>query len=146
MQEAVWHALRRRQVTDTVAGILGEAMSPELPLMEAGLDSLGAVDLRNALSSQFSVELPATFTFDHPSVAAMADAIAVAVAPALDTAAGPHWRDNELVQRDFGEATSVAMRVVGMSCVYPGNSTALPEEEVLHGRPPVLYLHHIAWI
>jgi len=40
--------------------------------MEAGLDSLGTVDLRNALGEQFSVELPATLTFDYPTVSALA--------------------------------------------------------------------------
>lgn len=42
------------------------------PFMEAGLDSLGAVDLRNALSTQFSVELPSTVTFDYPTLQALA--------------------------------------------------------------------------
>ena len=46
------------------------------PLMEAGLDSLGAVELRNQLATAFpSIELPATLIFDHPSVAAISQFI-----------------------------------------------------------------------
>ena len=44
---------------------------PTQPLMEAGLDSLGAVELRTALGSALGQELPATVTFDYPSVAAL---------------------------------------------------------------------------
>ena len=42
------------------------------PLMEAGLDSIGAVELRNAVSTKFGIELPATATFDYPSADALA--------------------------------------------------------------------------
>jgi hypothetical protein len=42
------------------------------PLMEAGLDSIGAVELRNAITSRFGVELPATATFDYPSAGQLA--------------------------------------------------------------------------
>lgn len=46
------------------------------PLMEAGLDSLGAVELRTSLEAAFSMELPATVTFDYPSISALAKYIA----------------------------------------------------------------------
>jgi hypothetical protein len=46
------------------------------PLMEAGLDSLGTVELRNALGDHFQIDLPATFVFDYPSAAAVAEAVA----------------------------------------------------------------------
>ena len=39
--------------------------------MEAGLDSLGAVELRNALSARLAMELPATLTLDFPTIEAL---------------------------------------------------------------------------
>ena len=48
-----------------------------MPLMEAGLDSLGAVELRNALGSRFNLQnLPATLTYDYTTVKALADHLA----------------------------------------------------------------------
>ncbi len=44
------------------------------------------MELRNALSSQFRVELPATVTFDHPTAAAMAALLLTMRSGASDTA------------------------------------------------------------
>lgn len=52
------------------------------PLMEAGLDSLAAVELRNALGAKLNVDLPATVTFDYPSIGALAGFIASKATPA----------------------------------------------------------------
>lgn len=58
-------------VQTAVESIVGACPDAHQPLMEAGLDSLGAVELRNSLSSRFSMDLPATLTFDYPSIAAL---------------------------------------------------------------------------
>lgn len=60
-----------------VQSVLGTLPSVHQPLMEAGLDSLGAVELRNALSSRFNLpSLPATLTYDYTSIEAIAAHIA----------------------------------------------------------------------
>ena len=101
--------------------MLGSAPAPDQPLMEAGLDSLGSVELRNALSSRFSIELGPTATFDYPSIAALAQHVASLVAPASIAAArgavGLAW--------EAEEPAAAALHIVGISCAYPGESALL---------------------
>lgn len=52
------------EVQRIVHGVLGSAVSSDQPLMEAGLDSLGAVEVRTSLERAFDIDLPATITFD----------------------------------------------------------------------------------
>ena len=109
---------RRDEVASMVAGILGTTVDPEQSLMEAGVDSLGAVDLRNALMAHYNLELPATATFDFPTVAAMAQHIVASMATSNETA--PIWQDNAVVEHVYGPPTSAAVQIVGLSCTYPG--------------------------
>jgi len=50
-----------------------QIITDQQPLGDMGLDSLMAVELRNALSEVVAAALPATLMFDYPTVAALAD-------------------------------------------------------------------------
>lgn len=51
----------------------GFELPPDMPLRDLGLDSLMAVELRNAVGTVVGRALPATLLFDYPSIAALVD-------------------------------------------------------------------------
>ena len=62
--------------------IMGAGVSAEAPLTSAGLDSLGAVELRKELAGLTGLELPSTLVFDYPSAQAISELIAGQLTPA----------------------------------------------------------------
>jgi len=85
---AAWDAAAVAEtVQQLINTMLNADVAPDQPLMEAGLDSLAAVELRTALTTSFAVDLPATVTFDFPTADALARFIASEVAEAAEAAA-----------------------------------------------------------
>jgi acyl carrier protein len=82
------------QVQDAVKSVLGKNVDREEPLMAAGLDSLGTVELKNALEAVCGAELPSTLVFDHPTVGALAAYLNASMASQADTAPESVYSDN----------------------------------------------------
>lgn len=120
-------------VLEVVTGLAGSRPEADEPMMTAGLDSLGAVQLRSSLSERFGLDLPATLALDYPSALGLARYISQRIgAPAAGAGAaqaqalGPgdalsfDWRGP-----DAGPGTSA---VLGLSSFFPGS-----EERGLQG-------------
>jgi long-chain acyl-CoA synthetase len=78
----VFSGKRRSMVTSLVqaqvAAVLGQPIATvprDVGFVELGMDSFGAIDLRARLEYLFDLELPQTFTFDHPTVDAITDSL-----------------------------------------------------------------------
>ncbi|MFE6775886.1 SDR family NAD(P)-dependent oxidoreductase [Streptomyces sp. NPDC057702] len=67
----------------------GDDIAPDARLLELGLDSLTAVELKNALEAAFQVPLSAAIGFDHPSVALLTDHLTQALTPRAEPAPPP---------------------------------------------------------
>ena len=78
------------KVAGCVRDILGTDVAANEPLIDAGLDSLGAVELRDAVNAAVGMELPSTVVFDYPSVGAMSGFIVSQMHPAAEADAAAH--------------------------------------------------------
>ena len=59
-------------VRAAIQAVVGREVGPSEPLLDAGLDSLGAVELRGSLERETGLSLPATLVFDYPSAESLA--------------------------------------------------------------------------
>ncbi|WP_282704264.1 type I polyketide synthase, partial [Streptomyces sp. CC219B] len=114
-------AERNRAVLDLVRGHVATILGYEGParvdetkgFLDAGVDSLTAVELRNRLSAATGLQLPATLVFDHPTPVALAQYVLEEV---LGGAAGALQQTGPTTAVDVTEPIAV----VGIACRFPG--------------------------
>eukprot|EP00887_Chlorella_sp_A99_P003340 scaffold26.g3340.t1 len=120
-------------VVATVASVLGTTVAPHQPLMDAGLDSLGSVELRNALSAEFGLDLPATLVFDYPTIAALTHFILLQVSNGDDLVNGGIV-DRSAINLElisWRSAASTDSEIVAVACRLPGGPPASVAPSVL---------------
>jgi acyl carrier protein len=71
--------LVRAQVAEALGHSSTEAVSPTKAFVDLGFDSLAAVELRNRLVAATGLTLPATLTYDHPTLLALRDFLRTAM-------------------------------------------------------------------
>ena len=97
----------------TVLGLKeGTAIAPDQPLIQLGMDSLLAVELRNRLAARLGAVLPSTLVFDHPTLERLAAALVVQVLGEATPA--PPARPTAAATREEPIA------IVAMACRLPG--------------------------
>ncbi|NTX52451.1 type I polyketide synthase [Myxococcus sp. CA039A] len=104
--------LLREHIASVATRVLGldasRPLDPEQGLFEAGMDSLMATELRNALQRTLGRSLPVSLIFDHPSVQALSNHLARELVPA------PEAQEVSAAPRD-AELESFLMEVNQMS-------------------------------
>ena len=105
-------------VLEMVKRTAGGAVDADAPLMESGVDSLGAVELRNQLQSAAgsSIALPSTLVFDYPTARQLASKLEPKQAAGAATA--PR---NAPVPQAAGRYVSID----GVSALFPGGAPSL---------------------
>ncbi|GAA3219253.1 SDR family NAD(P)-dependent oxidoreductase [Actinocorallia longicatena] len=105
-------------IGEAVAEVLGRASGPDVdpgePFERLGLDSLGAVQMRNRLTAVTGLRLPVTMIFDYPVPVRLAEFVRGLLLPE------PGGSDAEALPAVGAAAGGEPIGVVGMGCRFPG--------------------------
>ena len=120
-----------QQVLSCTESILGSRPDLSTPLTAAGIDSLGAVELRNVLQEQFSIELAATVLYDYPTVAEISGHVAsLCSLPSQDSTAPEHKR-RALTSPSATQPSSTCQQVCSNKIVEVSDSVCrTPQDSV----------------
>ena len=88
-------------------------------MVQAGLESLGAVELRNAVAAAFSIQLPATAAFDYPTLRALAGYVASQLTPQGSEHGISNSYSNGEGWQAGSRAPSCTTEIIGVSLQFP---------------------------
>jgi 3-oxoacyl-(acyl-carrier-protein) synthase len=125
-------------VLDLVQRTAGGSVNADAPLMEAGVDSLGAVELRNQLQGAAGrTSLPSTLVFDHPTARQLASVLQ----PEQSA------RASATLSASAFTPTGADVGIDGMSALLPSgvSSLALARFAVGCGRDTIMQVPAARW-
>lgn len=109
-------ALVREEASLALGMRSAQAVRPDQPLRDLGMDSVTAVELRNRISARLGTRLPATLLFDHPTPTRLADHLLTTVLAATPRAAPAR----PTIRPATTPATDEPVALVAMACRLPG--------------------------
>ncbi|GGS14109.1 hypothetical protein GCM10010269_61770 [Streptomyces humidus] len=104
-REAALRALLRGRIADVLRYDSPDEIDVDARFVDLGLDSLGSVELKNALETALRVPLPASALFDHPAVRSLAVFLDEQLVPDQAEDAGPAAPPREDPGDDVRELT-----------------------------------------
>ncbi len=114
-QTAATEELVRTHTAVVLGHASADAIDAERAFKDFGVDSLSAVQLRNALATASGVDLPTTVVFDHPTPGALARFLRERVLGATAPQAAP-------APARAAAAADEPIAVIGMACRFPGGA------------------------
>jgi acyl transferase domain-containing protein/NADPH:quinone reductase-like Zn-dependent oxidoreductase/acyl carrier protein len=131
-----------RLVMTTALEVSGSAtVGADEPLMDAGMDSLAAVEFRNRLANELPmVKLPNTLIFDYPTVSSISEFAASQIAPVEATpavlAAGA---------TSGASLMEAPVQVGGLASYFPGGRNHEYWSNLNQGRDSVIEIPYTRW-